>query len=210
MPSIKCPKQPYHQGWQVLFFFGREGENLNFFFTKLPNILLWRVNNTLYNAKFPDNWKEGKVIPIPKTNSINLSSDSRPTTLQIEQYSQENNILSNNQNVSGRKKSTTQTIFKFSTDIYINININPHTLAIYVHLSNAFDAVNHLKLKEKLYKIGIWGNSHRWIDSYLESWKQPTFLNSDMSGKRIIEYKVLEVNALGLQLFLFIYKWHLW
>ena len=64
-------------------------------------------------------------------------------------------------------KSTVANLLLFSN--YVNTSFEGHTQvdAIFIDYSKAFDSVNHKRLCQKLYNIGIRGLLHQWIGSYL-------------------------------------------
>ena len=75
-------------------------------------LLLDYINKSLKTGIFPDDWKHGTVIPIPKVANPQMVNDLRPITLlllpgkimewlihnKLYPYLEENNILVTNQN----------------------------------------------------------------------------------------------------------------
>ena len=77
-----------------------------------PNLLLNLLNKAIYNGTFPEAWKHGTVIPIPKVPNPGQVGDLRPITLlplpgkvmerlihnKLYPYVEENAILTSKQN----------------------------------------------------------------------------------------------------------------
>ena len=67
----------------------------------------------------------------------------------MTQFIEQNNILSKFQNGFRQNRSTIQTIFNFTSDLYQINNVNKDALAIYVDYQKAVDTVNHTQLLKK-------------------------------------------------------------
>ena len=101
-----------------------------------PFLLLDIINNSIKKGIFPDDWKHGTVIPIPKVTNPHNANDLRPITLlplpgkimerlihnKLYPYLENYHILNKNQNGFRKKHGTTDTIFKFIGHIVDNWN----------------------------------------------------------------------------------------
>ena len=101
-----------------------------------PIVLLDMINKSLKTGIFPEDWKHGTVIPIPKVANPQTVNDLRPITLlplpgkimerlihnKLYPYLEENNILISNQNGFRKQHGTTDTIFKFLSHVIDNMN----------------------------------------------------------------------------------------
>ena len=95
---------------------------------------------------FPQSWKSATVIPLPKVAKIMGPEDLRPISLlplpgkivehllygQIDKYLEINNLLTDRQKGFRSKRSTTQTIFDYTTDLLNTYNHDDETIAIYM------------------------------------------------------------------------------
>ena len=90
-----------------------------------PVLLLDIINKSIETGIFPDDWKHGTVIPIPKVANPQSVNDLRPITLlpipgkimerlihnKLYPYLEGNKILSSNQNGFRKQHGTSDTIF---------------------------------------------------------------------------------------------------
>ena len=102
----------------------------------LNNQMLYLINLSIRSSCFPDEWKMGTVIPLPKVNNPTKVGDLRPITLlpilskiiekivyaQLMKYLEDNKYLSDNQFGFRKHKSTSDAAFTFVNDTYSNNN----------------------------------------------------------------------------------------
>ena len=58
-------------------------------------------------------------------------------------------------------------LVRIQDDILVSLDNRKTVILVLLDLSAAFDTVDHRLLLDKLYRIGIHGNAHRWMHSYL-------------------------------------------
>ena len=78
-------------------------------------------------------------------------------------------IINKNQFGFLKNKSTEDAIALFSEYIYNNLSKSKPTIVTFLDYSKAFDTVNHERLLDKLYNLGIRGVFLQLIKSYLEN-----------------------------------------
>ena len=75
--------------------------------------------------------------------------------------------------------STEDAIAQLVDQIYESFENDKYTVGIFIHLSKAFDTVDHTILLKKLEIYGITGASLAWFRSYLTNRKQYICINND-------------------------------
>ena len=121
------------------------------------------------------------MIPIQKVAKILGPEELRPISLlplpgkvlkhiiytQLDDFIEQNNLLTDFQNGFRAKRSTIQTIFNFTTDIFQSYNLEKDVKAVYIDLKKAFDTVNHLKLLEKFKLYNFEDSLIKLLTNYL-------------------------------------------
>ena len=113
-----------------------------------------------------------------------------------------NNLINSCQNGFRPKRSTTQTVFEYTSDLYKNLNCSYETTAVYVNFRKAFDTVSHKILLNKLKTFGIGKKYQEILQNCLSDRHQRTLLNNVLSDQKPVPYVVSQGSILGPTLFL--------
>ena len=121
---------------------------------------------------FPENWKTSMIIPIEKVSRTNKCEEFRPKNSlklcekilakivkkkQLEQYLENNNILSKYQ--SGfKKRYSCETAVNYFINRWKNISKNKTVMAIFLYFQRAFETIDRDILIQKLYNYGVRDN----------------------------------------------------
>ena len=121
---------------------------------------------------------------------------------QIMAHLDNNFLLNEIQNGFRKKHSTTDTIFKFTTELQHNKNNKLNTIALYIDFKKAFDTVNHNILLEKLKLLKIGKKVLLWVKTYLSDRTQVTQIQNLCSSREVVATGVPQGSILGPMLFL--------
>ena len=149
------------------------------------------VNSAFTLGLFPDNLKTAKVIPVHKTgdkyNPLNYRPISLLTTFskvfekliysRAEAFLNKHSLIAPTQYDFRAGHLTIHALTDVITSIYDNININQHTILIFLDIKKAFDTVNHKILIKKLEHYGIRGTANDLSKSHLSDRKQFVILD---------------------------------
>ena len=180
-----------------------------------PDLLLNILNKAILVGTFPDAWKHGTVIPIPKIPNPQLVGDLRPITQlplpgkimerlihnKLYPYLEENDILTPKQNGFRKQHGTPDTIFKLISHIIDNLNNKKVTIAVFIDFKKAFDTLDHSILLQKLSQLNLSPNLLKWFKSYLSGRSQVTYMNSSTSPVATLTHSVPQGSILGPLLF---------
>ena len=181
----------------------------------LVDTLTYLYNLCIHNNVFPNNLKESKVIPIPKskeTSDINnyrpislLSVFSKPLEKHVHKtflnYLEKNNLIHPLQ--SGfRPGHSCHTALTHLLDQWLTaINESDITGAIFLDLKKAFDLVDHEILIKKIYLYTNSSQTTTFFYSYLNNRHQRVLLNGCYSAKKAVKCGVPQGSILGPLLF---------
>ena len=113
-----------------------------------------------------------------------------------------NNLINTYQNGFRPKRSTIQTVFEYTTDLYQNFNKYKDTVAVYVDLRKAFDTVSHEILLRKLKDFKLSDKYHNIFRNYLKNRQQQTLINNTVSKLMPVPYGVPQCSVLGPTFFI--------
>ena len=86
-------------------------------------------------------------------------------------------------------------------DVLRSLDARKHVVLILLDLSAVFDTINHEILLTELHRIGVQGDAHRWIESYLTGRTQCVSVNDHLSCVMRPKHGVAQGSVLGPLLF---------
>lgn len=175
------------------------------------------VNLSFSTGRFPDMLKTATVLPLFKKDSRSSMSNYRPISLvsaiskliekiayeQISSFLENFGLLDICQHGFRRKKSTESALFAYLQNVYQGLDNGRYTVGLFFDLCKAFDSVDIDILCEKLYCLGLRGQSLQWIRSYLASRKILVKIDDIISSEeREVPLGVPQGSVMGPLLFL--------
>ena len=166
-------------------------------------------NASIYSHSFPNSWKVGLVVPIPKCSNPKLN-DFRPITLlPIVAKIFEKLVLKMiyNQLISHYDcsqfgfragESTSSALIKLLDTVTKHLDVNGNRVALLsIDLSKAFDKVSYTTLLGKLIGMGLSEWFIKWTMSYLENRTQKVRIGSFISNSVSVTSGVPQGGVLG-------------
>ena len=111
-------------------------------------------------------------------------------------------MLDDAQNGFRPKRSTIQTVFQFTSDLYQFINSNSNTIAVYIDFQKAFDTVSHGILIKKLKTYKLSPPLVKILEHYLADRQQLTQINNTVSDHKSVPFGIPQGSILGPTLFI--------
>ena len=178
--------------------------------------LVYFFNLCLQTATFPDKLKIGLIVPIHKSGDKSKFNNYRPISLlpifskileklihsRLLHYLDSNIILNPLQFGFRKKHSTYMPIALILDEVAKSLQNNEITCGIYLDLKKAFDTVSLDILLKKLYFLGIRGDLHQILESYLSDRFQRTKFNNIISNEIKVSMGVPQGSILGPLLFI--------
>jgi hypothetical protein len=182
----------------------------------LSEIISLLFNMSIAHGKFPDPFKNAKVIPCHKDDSKLETSNYRPISLlptmskifeklmyaRLMDFINKHNILYENQFGFQSNMSTEYAVNALLNNIVKTLENKEYGVCILLDFAKAFDTVNHEILIKKLDYYGIRGTALQWLKSYLTNRMQCTEVGDTQSELEYIKCGVPQGSVLGPLLFL--------
>lgn len=160
------------------------------------------INNCLAKNIFPAKWKCARVIMVPKPGKdLKFATSYRPISLLsclgkvYERIICENLVntlgemkyLSNIQAGYQKGKSSQEHLFRLSQDVFNGFKERKCTVATFLDVQKAFDAVWHNGLKKKIMNIGLPSQMQNILFSFLEERHLEVNVNGVISSKVLLK-----------------------
>lgn len=176
------------------------------------------VYNRIYDeGKIPDRWKEGIVVPIPKTgkNQLHLGNQ-RPITLvsclgkvlermvnrRLITILEELGVLGQEQHGFRRGKGVDTYLAELESDVSGWIKERQHGELALLDLAKAYDTAERMPILHNLNGWGIRGRMGRFIADFLQNRTFRVAIGGLLSSLRVMENGVPQGTILAVTLFL--------
>ncbi|KAL1447518.1 hypothetical protein WDU94_010887 [Cyamophila willieti] len=174
------------------------------------------INSSLSSGVFPQQWKIGRVVPLPKISKPKGLNDFRAISLlpvfskvlekivhhQILSFCNSHSLFNPYQSGFRPGHSTTTALVKVADDIRRGMERTQVTILLLSDFSKAFDSVDFDILTIKLFKYFKFSPSViRWFNSYLRNRQQFVFNGDNVSCPLFTSVGVPQGSILGPLLF---------
>ena len=173
------------------------------------------INESIEYNTFPQQWKIGKISPIPKTSNSTEPDEFRPISIlpifskiferliakQICDYIERTCIYKNTMSGFRRSHSTSTLLLKIRDDILEAMKKGELSLAIFSDYSKAFDTVSYSTILKKLNKVGFGKDSLLLMTNYLTNRQQFVQVDDKTSTYGSCNFGVPQGSVLGPILF---------
>ena len=174
------------------------------------------LNLSLQQGFFPHEMKIAKVVPIYKAGDAMHIGNYRPVSVlpvlskifekvmytRLIAFITRHKILYKYQFGFRESHSTNMALITLVDKITSAIDNGEFVIGVFLDFKKAFDTVDHTILLKKLYKYGIRGKAHDWLQDYLYQREQYVSFDNVISEKRVVKCGVPQGSILGPLLFL--------
>ena len=139
--------------------------------------------NYIFTNGFPDQWRQGIIIPLPKPNKPTTQCESfRPITLtnclskllekilnrRLQHFLEDINFYNNTQSGFRASHSTMDGLIRYQHAANSALREGKYCVAVFLDVSQAFDTVWHHGLLETLRKTGLAGKLAKFLVDFLK------------------------------------------
>ena len=198
---------------------GLDGITSHILKLSLPYIvesLTFIYNLCISKGTFPQDLKNAKLIPIPKSKDLTDLNNFRPISIlpviskplerhihiHFLKFLEDHDLIYHHQSGFRPKHSCQSALARLTNTWLSAINENKMTGVIFLDLKKAFDLVDHNILLDKLRLYNLDYNALYFFESYLQNRKQYVFHHGNYSTEGTISYGVPQGSILGPLLFL--------
>lgn len=183
----------------------------------MEEYLLEVLNQIWRTGKIPDRWKEGVVIPIPKSNKDPTQpSNLRPITLvscvgktlermvnrRLIQLLESKGIFGKRQHGFRSGHGVDTYLADLEEEVVTALNEGKHTELVLLDLAKAYDTAWRAPIVTNLAKWGIGGNMGRYMDDFLSDRTFRVAVGGALSTLRTLENGVPQGTVIAVTAFL--------
>ena len=169
-------------------------------------------NQCILNGVWPQSWKEGKILPLPKDKKLPFNGpNSRPISLlpvlsklleklvfeQVQRYFTENSLTTEFQHAYRAGHSTCTAMLQMSDNWLASIDNSMFVGSVSIDCSAAFDLIDYDLLTDKLECYGFRPSAILMMRSYLTSRSQRCYFNGTYSNRKNVDCGIPQGSCLG-------------
>ena len=173
-------------------------------------------DKSIHSGIFPADCKLARVSPIFKKGDKTDMNNYRPISVisavakifekaiydQLQEYLNENSLLSNCQSGFRSLHSTLTALIEATNDWSINIDRGNLNGVVFIDLKKAFDTIDHEIILRKLTCYGFDTHTLKWFESYLSNRYHKCNVNGHLSNPLPVTCGVPQGSIIGCLLFL--------
>ena len=178
---------------------------------EIAPVLTHIINLSIAQRKFPDTWKNSKIIPLYKKDEVMNPKNYRPIAIipivskvmervvfnQMVKYLTRNSLLPPRHHGFRGGHSTTTALIQMVDSWTQMVDSGQLAGVCMLDMSSAFDMVQHDILLGKMACYGFKEDLLKWLESYLTNRKQTVCINGTLSRLLPVETGVPQGSILG-------------
>ena len=182
----------------------------------LSRCLTLIFNASLASVTLPQDWCTANITPIFKKGERFKAANYRPVSLtcicckllehiifsQIMDHYDKHSILTDCQHGFRSKHSCETQLLSLTQQLHEWLEEKTQVDMTVLDFSKAFDKVPHQRLMRKLWRYGIRGNTHTWIEAFLTKRQQRVVVDGECSEWVSVDSGVPQGTVLGPLMFL--------
>jgi len=172
------------------------------------------INTSLLTSTVPNQWKQARVRPVPKTPSPQRAADYRPISvtpvlsriverLVVRRYiypvlsSPPPSLHFADQFAVRPTGSTTAAIIALLHTVINLLSTEPYVIVISLDFSKAFDSVRHSRLLHKFAQLDLPDHIYYWLANYFYNHSHCTIFQDQQSSLLDISASIIQGSAIG-------------
>ncbi|KAI8120449.1 putative RNA-directed DNA polymerase from transposon BS [Lucilia cuprina] len=190
---------------------------LKLIFAMICSHLTYCYNTILTTSQYPKNWKNARVVPVPKVKNPLELSHFRPISVvnifskileilinkQLTGYVEENGFISEGQFGFRKGYNATNLLLNITEEVRSAVDRKELASIISLDFSTAFESISHEVLLNKLFSIYRFSTSAcRLIDTFVRGRSQYVQIKESFSSTKNLFRGVPQGSILGPLLFL--------